>query len=292
MEQKRYYDWNLKKPFCESNGCTFADWVDNPDHPSSFAVHPDGFWVFLRPAEIRTLDEYCEGDPYAVAGNLNKPFHKLRVALTIDLLARGMGREPKCLRILDVACGEGHITAAIHQAFPTADILAFDGSLSAIRNAHHAHEGIAFAVANAYDPPYAPDYFDCVICNNIWEHVPDPLRLLDSIARSLKRDGYLIISTPSRYRLRNLLRVLVGKPIALMSPHHVTEYSVGQVLEQLRYAGFEVERVDGKLLWSEKLTFRLIIEVSMGRLLARLLRLIGSRHNLATTMFYLAKKCR
>lgn len=288
----KYYSWVSKTPLCEAQGASFDEWMDNPDHPSSFAVHPDGFLVFLRPAEIRTLDEYCEGDPYTVAGNLNKPFHKQRVDLTIDLLAQGMGKDFRGLRILDVACGEGHITAAIHLAFPAAEILAFDGSLSAIRSAHHAYEGITFAVANAYDQPYAPDYFDCVVCNNIWEHVPDPLRLLDRITRSLKPSGYLIISTPSRYRMNNLFRVFVGKSIGLISPHHVTEYSVGQVLEQLRYAGFEVERVTGKRQWSEKLTFRLIIEVGMGCLLAGLLRLIGSHHNLATTMFYLAKKHR
>ena len=285
----KYYSRVSKAPLCETESASFAEWMENPDHPCRFAAHPEGFLIFLRPAEIQILDEYSEGDPYTVAGNLNNPFHKQRVDLTIELMSQ-MGKELRCLSILDVACGEGHITAAIHRAFPTAEILAFDGSLSAIRSAHNAYDGITFAVANAYDPPYAPDYFDCVVCNNIWEHVPAPLRLLDIIAPSLKPNGYLIISTPSRYRLENLLRVLVGKPVALASPHHVTEYSVGQVLEQLRYAGFEVERIAGNLLWPEKLTLKSLIKCGMGCLLAGLLRLNGSKHNLGSTIFYLAKK--
>ena len=68
-----------------------------------------------------------------------------------------------------------------------------------------------------------------------------PLQMLKKIERSLKPGGHLIISTPSRYRLPNLIRVLVGKPIVLGSRQHVTEYSVGQVMEQLKYLGYEVE---------------------------------------------------
>jgi len=286
----KYYDWSRKIVFSETDGCSFAEWMKNADNHFSYGVHPDGFLVFLRPSEIHKFDEYSAGDPYTVGSNLDTLFHKQRVKGTIDLLNFALDRESATPKILDVACGEGHITVAIHQTYPTAEILAFDGSLSAVRNAHQAYKGITFAVANAYDPPYAPDYFDCVVCNNIWEHVPDPLRLLNSIARSLKPNGYLIISTPSRYHLNNLLRVLVGKPVALVSPHHVTEYSVGQVLEQLRYAGFLVEKIAGKLLWPEKLTLRSLIKCGMGCLIAGFLRLNGSHHNLGSTVFYLAKK--
>ena len=285
---KYYYNCVSKTPLSEDEGASFAEWMEDPNHPCRFARHPEGFLVFLRPAEILTLDEYSEGDPYAVAENLDKPFHKLRVDMTIDLLAQVIGGEPG-LSILDVACGEGHITAAIHRAFPTAKIFAFDGSLSAIRSAIK-YEGITFALANAYDLPYAPDCFDCIVCNNIWEHVPDPLRLLEKIARLLKPNGYLIISTPSRYRLENLLRVLVGKAVALGSRQHVTEYSVGQVIEQLRYAGFEVEKTLGQLLWVDRLTFRSLIKRCMGCFLAWLLRLNRSHHILGSTAFYLAKK--
>ncbi len=290
MQTYEYYDWSRERNFEKDDGAPFSDWMANPNHPSSFTVHPEGFPIFLRPNEISDLDEYSAEDPYSVSGNLDGPFHAQRVHLTIDLLAHAIGREARSQKILDVACGEGHITAAILRAFPTARILAFDGSLSAIRSASQAYDGISFAVANAYDPPYPPDYFDCVVCNNIWEHVPDPLRLLDRIAKSLKMNGHLLVSTPSRYNLNNLLRVLIGKRVALGSPHHVTEYSVGQIQEQLRYAGFELERVAGKLLRPEKLTVKAHIKYGIGVLLNGLLRLNRSHHNLGSTVFYLAKK--
>jgi 2-polyprenyl-3-methyl-5-hydroxy-6-metoxy-1,4-benzoquinol methylase len=292
MQSYEYYDWSRERDLDKDDGAPFSDWMANPNHPSSFTVHPDGFLIFLRPNDISDLDEYSEEDPYRVSGNLDGPFHAQRIHVTIDMLAQAIGREARSPKILDVACGEGHITAAIHRAFPTARILAFDGSLSAIRSASQAHDGISFALANAYDPPYPPDYFDCVVCNNIWEHVPDPLRLLDRVARSLKPNGHLIVSTPSRYKLNNLLRVLIGKPVVLGSPHHVTEYSVGQIQEQLRYAGFELEKVAGKLLRLENPTLRTRITYGIGALLNGLLRLNRSHHNLGSTVFFLAKKAK
>jgi len=37
---------------------------------------------------------------------------------------------------------------------------------------------IDFAVGDAYESPYAKGFFDVVVCNNLWDHVPDPLFLL------------------------------------------------------------------------------------------------------------------
>ena len=238
MQTCKYYDWSIEKGLDKNDGTPFSDWMADPNHPSLFSVHPEGFLVFLRPAEIQKLDEYAESDPYEVADKMDSPFHRQRFDKTLELLANAIPKQSDSPRILDVACGEGHISAAIQRQFPEAEVSAFDASLSAISRASQAYPNIDFEVANAYDPPYRPDYFDCVICNNIWEHVPDPLHLLDCVTRSLKPNGYLIVSTPSRYHLNNLLRVLVGKPVAFASPHHVTEYSVGQVLEQMRWGGF------------------------------------------------------
>ncbi len=284
-----YFNWDSQLALSEMEAASFAEWMAAPDHPCQFTMHPDGFPVFLRPAEIRQFDEYSQGDPYAVAQHIESTFQRHRIDVTIRLVAEGIVATSRTPRILDVACGEGHITSAIQRAFPRAEILAFDGSLSAIRSAHRTYKGIAFAVADAHDPPYAPCYFDCAVCNNIWEHVPDPVQLVVRIARLLKPDASLIVSTPSRYRLNNLLRVALGKPVALASPHHVTEYSVGQVMEQLRHAGFRVERTAGDTDWPKSLAFRQLIKRGLGYLISGILQITRSHHTLASTVFYLAK---
>jgi SAM-dependent methyltransferase len=118
----------------------------------------------------------------------------------------------------------------------------------------------------------------------LWEHVPDPLFLLSRIKKIIKPGGYLILSTPSRYRAGNLVRILRGNPVAFMSPHHVTEYTVGQVQEQLAYGGFEVRKILSKPISSVSLNAR------VARLVfSILISIVGSHHQLESTVFYLAQ---
>jgi len=170
-------------------------------------------------------------------------------------------------------------------AVNSAEVTGLDYSISAIEYAHDHFPNIDFAVGDAYDAPYLESYFDVVVCNNLWERVHDPLYLPSRIKGLLKPSGYAIVSTPSRYRVGNLVRILRRKPIAFLSALHITEYTVGQVIEQLAYGGFQVERI-------------LSLPISMGRLKGTFIRklftvlvsAVDSHHQLEATVFYLAKK--
>jgi ubiquinone/menaquinone biosynthesis C-methylase UbiE len=177
---------------------------------------------------------------------------------------------------------QGHITAKIKQSHPGAEISALDYSVTAIQYAIEHFTEIDFAVGNAYDSPYQQSYFDVIVCNNLYEHVPDPIRLLTEIKRILKPNGFLIISTPSRYRLSNLIRVIIGKPVALMSKHHITEYSVGQVVEQLKFLEFRAVNISSEPIAATSLGFKLAHFV-----LSSLIKMTGSHHQIESTVFYL-----
>lgn len=205
--------------------------------------------------------------------------------LTINLLQQAVSTVQGLSRILDIGCGQGHITQAMYQTFNSSEFTGCDYSVSAIEYAYTHFPAIDFSVCDAYDLPYADEYFDVVVCNNLWEHVPDPLCLSSEIKRVLKLNGYLIISTPNRYRRGNLLRLILGKPVAFMSKYHVTEYSIGQVIEQLAYEGFQTKEVLSRPL-------------SDSRLMSKVLRWgftiwknsVGSHALLESTIFYLSEK--
>lgn len=290
MRSDKYYDWSRHRVMSESDGCRYEDWEDRSDS-FSFALHPKGFRVFLPPSQLKKSDEYSEGDPYTVETNIYNEFHKRRMDSTIYLLKLALDENILKPKILDIGCGQGHITAEIRKNFSDAEISGLDYSISAINYAVDKFQGIDFCVADAYSPPYCKHYFDVVVCNNLWEHLPDPLLLLKGIRRILKKKGALIISTPSRYRFPNILNVLRGKPAVLMSTHHVTEYSVGQVIAQMKWAEFEVKSVYSKPIHNRSsgiksiIAYRLILPI-----MRTYLRIINSHHILESTVFFLAEK--
>jgi len=265
-------------------GCALVDW-DESFGEYQFAKHPKGFPVFLPPDQLDACDEYRESDPYGTEAELSDDWQIRRVDCTLDLVRKAVKRIQGTPKILDLGCGQGHITDRIKQTIPESEVAGLDYSMSAIEYAVDHFSGIDFAVANAYKPPYAESYFDIVVCNNLWEHVPDPLYMASKILHVTKPSGFLIISTPSRYRMDNLRNVILGKPVTFMSKHHVTEYSVGQVKEQCRFAGYEVIEVHSK-------------KIKRGSLLARIayaivplpLHITGSHHQLESTVFFLAQR--
>ena len=206
-----------------------------------FMQHPKGYRIFISKKEIEMNDEYADGDLYTV-DITHSFFHKARVESTIHLIENCFDNK-QSFNLLDIGCGKGYITNQVKNRFPNAEISALDYSLAAIDFAFDNFKNIDFIVADAYNLPYSDHYFDVIVCNNIWEHVPDPLNMLKEIMKVLKKNGYLIISTPSRYRLDNLLRIIRGKLSVFMSNTHITEYTVRQVIEQLQYRKFRTIQV-------------------------------------------------
>ena len=288
---RTYYDAARHQPLTIGEGCSLDRWMSGHEG-TTFAFHPNGFPVFLKPAEIAASDEYRDGDPYCASEGLEKwpAFQNRRVHTTLKLVEEALGARSRDACILDVACGEGVITSEIKKRFPTAEVCGIDYSLSAIEVASRRHSDIEFAVGDAYRLPYRPELFDVAVLNNIWEHVPDPLRLLEGIKRVLKPEGYVIISTPSRYRLRNMVRVSLGLPVAFMSTRHVTEYTVGQVLEQLRFAGMDAKVIDEPLRGPAGGLLRFMAFKMAVPAVRLMLRVAGSHHSPEETVFYLARR--
>jgi len=290
MQIDKYYDWSRRAALSPGDGCAYDRWPEEWK-TRSFAVHPGGILVFLPPSRITESDEYSRGDSYGVGSMLDHPFQQVRFETTLELLNKAGLGDSTSARVLDVGCGQGHITAWVCQAFPRAEMSGLDCSLTTVRSAAEQYPGIDFIVADACAAPYREAYFDFVVCNNIWEHVPDPLGLLASVRRVLKPGGHLLLSTSSRYDLWNLLGVLRGRPVVLASKHHVTEYTVGQVLEQLRFGGFEVEDVYARPVRQRPRSLREFVVLRIiGPVLRTILAAVGSHHRLESTVFYLARK--
>ena len=285
VQTAKYYDRLNKRPLdMDADGCALEDWP-RLYGKARFARHPRGFHVFVPPDAIAASNEYAEADPYSVENNIAGEFHARRIDLTVALLREAALEMQSPCRVLDLGCGQGHITEKMRQALVNGEFTGLDFSVSAIQYAHEHFPQIDFDVADACDCPYADEYYDVVVCNNLWEHVPDPLRLLAGIKRMLKPGGFLVLSTPSRYRVSNLIRILRGKTVAFMSSYHVTEYTVGQVKEQLAYGGLDVRRVLTRPISTATAKSRAARWV-----FASFVALVRSHHQLEATVFYLAQK--
>jgi SAM-dependent methyltransferase len=115
-------------------------------------------------------------------------------------------------RVLDAGCGLGYGAKMLKQA-GAAEVVAVDLSEAVIEVARQAvSDDVICQIADLRSLPYGEDSFDLVVCFETIEHVDEQDRVLDQLARVLRPDGLLLISSPNR------------RHYVPGNPHHRHEY--------------------------------------------------------------------
>jgi 2-polyprenyl-3-methyl-5-hydroxy-6-metoxy-1,4-benzoquinol methylase len=231
-------------------------------------------------------EEYDQENPFGL--EIESNFHLIRRQVTISLLhkyvADGMEN-----RILDVGCGKGHITKFIRQQYTNAIVDAWDISEKAIQHARAEIEGVNFVVADATEFLPVGVLYDAIVMNNIYEHVENPLLLLNNLKNLLNNDGIFVISTPNRYHIKNIFRIVLGLGI-LVPSYHVTEYSIGQIYDHHAYCGLTVKEVVTPEFKYEKFKLINVILIQVLQpLIVAYLNIRKSRNKLGSLLFIISK---
>jgi 2-polyprenyl-3-methyl-5-hydroxy-6-metoxy-1,4-benzoquinol methylase len=141
-------------------------------------------------------------------------------------------------KLLDVGCGPGTIASEIKQRLG-AEVFGLDCDPIFLEDIKK--KGIpAYACdLESDDFPFSDSSFDFVLCVEVIEHLAKPEKCLKEIARILKHDGLLLLTTPNlaalQYRV-SLLRgkdYLNGNPFERPYDRHIrlyTLYSLSQLL--------------------------------------------------------------
>jgi 2-polyprenyl-3-methyl-5-hydroxy-6-metoxy-1,4-benzoquinol methylase len=149
-------------------------------------------------------------------------------------------------RVLDLGCGAGEFTAALH-AHGT-EVTGIDVVAEPLRRARRAHPRLDFR-EGVLDGPLALDdgAFDVVWAGEVIEHVVDVAGWLSEVRRVLPSGGRLLLTTPDHPP--QLLRALADDPAAFAAhfeprADHVRYFNARSLHELLDDLGFEAVRIE------------------------------------------------
>lgn len=104
--------------------------------------------------------------------------------------------------VLDVASGEGYGTSMLCTLGKASSVTGIDISEESVKHARDTYgsKKVRFCVDSALELLTIPDNsVDVVVCFELIEHVKDQKKCLQAIARVLRADGILIMSSPNKY---------------------------------------------------------------------------------------------
>jgi SAM-dependent methyltransferase len=116
---------------------------------------------------------------------------------------------------LDLGCGEGYGSNLLAKTAQT--VTGLDASQKAVERARasHSRENLSWLTAPAQATGLPGAYFDLICAFQMIEHFQDPVPVLREMARLLKPDGSILIST--------LNRAVSG---SVFNPYHAREYDL------------------------------------------------------------------
>ncbi|MBN1383306.1 MAG: class I SAM-dependent methyltransferase [Elusimicrobia bacterium] len=156
----------------------------------------------------------------------------------------------KSKKIIDLGCGDGtHYGRFVSQL--AGSYIGLDVSGEAVKKAKE--NGLEARKHNFNDRmPFDNNSFDVIICLEVIEHLFDPEFFLKECGRILKPAGFLILSLPNSFYLRQRIKFLsgsfssmTGSPLAAdkeWSAPHIRFFSKDSICRLLSISGFTISK--------------------------------------------------
>ncbi len=155
-----------------------------------------------------------------------------------------LGLPPRA-RVLDVGCGTGRHLLELSRLsgdfvgldMDHEDLMKFNYMLKLTAKERPVVANVSAVEGDGECLPFADGLFDCVICTETLEHVPDDGAVLGELLRVLRQGGTLVISVPDEHSERLLWKL---SPRYRTTPGgHVRIYRRSDIARLLRDYGAE-----------------------------------------------------
>jgi len=160
--------------------------------------------------------------------------------------------------VLDLGAGAGIIESLnFKEKVKKGKIYGVDLDNRVLEN-QYIHKGFVSDINNL---PFEDNYFDIIFCNNVFEHIEFPDKVLPEIFRVLKKEGYFLFKTPNKFHYMPLIASITplwfhktynrvrGREMEDTFPTHYKLNSKKDIKKQLNKYGFKnttIKLVEGR----------------------------------------------
>ncbi len=167
-------------------------------------------------------EDHMMADIYTLQGEKSEAgifpsYHYWRFKRYKKILVKLVHKKDK---FLDIGCQEGILLSNL----PDCKKYGIEIDEKFIKLAKKRNPGAEFKIGPMEKLPYKDQFFDCISCTEVIEHIDNPEQGLREISRVLKKNGFLLLSTYNHYEIFNILtrRAFIHK---VTFYNHLREYN-------------------------------------------------------------------
>lgn len=152
-------------------------------------------------------------------------------------------------RILDVGCSEGGFGAELKKAF-NAEVWGIEFVAAAAETAKQRLDRVFVGDVIEKMKELPDRYFDCVVFNDVLEHLVDPYQVLLLIRSKLSSTGLVVASIPNVRYFRNLFNLIVRgdwryEGFGTLDKTHLRFFTKKSIKETFESLGYRIVGLQG-----------------------------------------------
>jgi len=171
---------------------------------------------------------------------LQRMWHTNKVRIISEAIKAS---SPDPSNILDVGCASGWLLAQLKKLFPQTSCTGIDVYKDAIRLGRKKYKNLRLLPADAHKLPFKDGLYDVVVCNEVLEHVVNPLIVLREIKRVLKKNGTAIVEMDTGnilFRIVWFFWTHVRKGV--WQHAHIQVFNSKRLEKMIQKTGFRIEK--------------------------------------------------
>jgi 2-polyprenyl-3-methyl-5-hydroxy-6-metoxy-1,4-benzoquinol methylase len=173
-------------------------------------------------------------------------------------------------RMLEVGCAAGEFAASIRADNPGVVIWGVEPSREAASIAARRLDKVIRCSFEPGIPELVGQKFDCVVFNDVLEHIPDPENILRETRQYLTEGGVIVASIPNILYFYEITKILITedweyRDSGILDKTHLRFFTRKSIVRLFRSAGYEIQEIRGINAFAGK-KFRIANLLTLGRL--------------------------
>ena len=174
---------------------------------------------------------------------------------------------PNSKRILEVGCGEGCFGLRLKQQY-NSEVWGIEYNKEAAKKAGDKLDKILTGDVNVLLADLPNSYFDCIVFNDVLEHLIDPYLVLEKIKDKLTENGQIVASIPNIRYIAIIRDLIINKDwkyenSGVLDRTHLRFFTQKSIIRMFESACYKIIKIKG-ITANNNLKFNIFNFITLG----------------------------